>query len=324
MQSSLPLIDYTQHPAYGGAFEPDEALRERALSVLRPLVETMRLKEDWKAAQFGYRYGHDGVEGEALARTGLHRVDLPTRLIDPICRAAAPVLARVKARLAQHRAAGTIPRFSDGMEVAEAGTHDELRASVDAMLKEVGVYDLATRFFNAKGAELRSAGVLVSEAPRDPDRRAQEPATYGFHIDSAGGCILKCVLYLDDVGPDQGPFGMAPGSHRWEAGSPGRVFRRAFDRSTLVSREAKERRLFVSLPPEMQVKAEFGGDMLPDQPEARSLVEQEAVSIGPRGMLSLFDPDAIHRGGLPLAAERRAMLISIRALWKEQAGSASA
>ncbi len=315
MQPTLPFIDYSRHPAYGGAFEPLEVLRERALAVLRPLVEKMRLKEEAKAARFGYRYGYEDAEGEALARTGLHRIDLPRSLIDPICRAAAPALATVTERLASLHAAGQSPLFSDGLEYAEPHTYDQLHACVDAMLREVGAYDLAASFFGAKGAVLKSAVVLVSEAPRDAEARALEPATFGFHIDSAGGCILKGVLYLDDVGPDQGPFGMVPASHRWEEGSPGRVFRRAFDRSSLVSRGAKERRIFVSLPQEMQVKAEFGGDLAPDQPEARGLVEQEAVSIGPRGLLSLFDPEAIHRGGLPLAAERHAMLITIRAVW---------
>jgi hypothetical protein len=73
--------------------------------------------------------------------------------------------------------------------------------------------------------------------------------------------------------------------------------------------------MFISLPTEMQVKAEFGGDLLPGSPECRRLVELECVSLGPRGMLSLFDPEAIHRGGQARAGERHALLITIRSRW---------
>jgi hypothetical protein len=316
----LPVIDYSSHPAYGGMFAPDEALRERAMTLLQPLLDEMQEVEAWKAGVFGYRYGHDGALGEELARTGLVRFDLPGPMMDPISRAAAPVLTAVKDRVGAMRAAGEVALFKDRMEAIDPAVRPELWSGVDAMLTETGIYDLTQRFFGgSKGAKLKSVAVLLSTPDDRPDpmlrSEEQTPPTAGLHIDSAGRCILKAVLYLNDVGPDQGPFGMVPESHRWEEGSVGRVCRRAFDRSKLVARGMKERRMFISLPPELQVKAEFGGDLLPGSPECDQMVAQESVSLGARGLLSLFDPEAIHRGGQARAGERHAILITIRSRW---------
>jgi hypothetical protein len=316
----LPIIDYARHPAYGGAFEPDPALRLRALEILQPLIQQMRELEAWKSEVFGYRYGHDGAVGETLARDGLVRFQLPARLIDPIGAGAEPLLATIAARLADMRSAEQIVRFSDRLEMVEQASHPDLYAAIDAMLRDIGAYELTQRYFNGLGAKLKSAAVLVSLPERDgPDHKLRAdgdtPPAEGLHIDSAGRCLIKAVLYLKDVGPDQGPFGMLPGSHRWEAGSEGRVLRRAFDRSSLTARGKKERRLFVSLPKELQLKAEFGGDMLPEWPLTRELLGREDASIGPRGLLSLFDPEAIHRGGQARVGERHAMLLTLRPVY---------
>ena len=81
----------------------------------------------------------------------------------------------------------------------------------------------------------------------------------------------------------------------------------------LVSRAANKRQAFLSLPPELQVKAEFGGDMMPDDPDTRRLLAQERVMTGPRGQLNLFDPEAIHRGGHASGGERHVFLLSVAA-----------
>jgi hypothetical protein len=313
----LPVIDYARHPAYGGAFAPDETLARNALELLQPLIREMEEVEAWKTEVFGYRWGHDSATGETLARDGLVRLQLPPALIDPIGRDAEPLLATIRARMADIRSAGQIVHFMDRMEMVEEASHPELWSSLDVMLRETGAYELTRHFFGGKGAKLKSAGVLLSVPERDghdPQMRAEgaDLPAEGLHIDSSGRCILKAVLYLNDVGPGQGPFGMAPGSHRWEAGSRGRLLRRAFDRSSLVARGTKPRRMFVSLPRELQLKAEFGGDMLPQWPQTQALVQQVDASIGPRGLLSLFDPEAIHRGGQAISGERRAILITLR------------
>ncbi len=89
--------------------------------------------------------------------------------------------------------------------------------------------------------------------------------------------------------------------------------RRAFDRSPLVSRSPGQRKAFLSLPEELQVKAEFGGDMPAGAPETAALIAEERVMTGPRGQLNLFDPEAIHRGGHARQGERQVFLLSVAA-----------
>ncbi len=53
--------------------------------------------------------------------------------------------------------------------------------------------------------------------------------------------------------------------------------------------------------------------MAPDSPDARMLVDQELRAVGPRGMLTLFDPDTIHRGGNVRSGERHALQLVLTA-----------
>ncbi len=68
-------------------------------------------------------------------------------------------------------------------------------------------------------------------------------------------------------------------------------------------RSAKKRRMFLSLPPQMQVKAEFSGDMLADSPEAKALlgnVRQGERRVAPitnaSGLVGLAGPEPARQG----------------------------
>ena len=319
--ASLPKIDYAAHPAYGGMLEPTEALGRRALAALQPLIDEMRATEAERARQFGYRYGHREAVGEELVRQGASKVWLPGPVIDRIQVAAQPILDAISRRLAEARAAGEPIKYRTALEGVSAGSHPGLWQAIDTAVRDAGVLDIAATYYGAPAGRLRSVGVLVNQPDQDwatklyRDIELEAPPTAGFHIDSNGKCFVKAVLYLNDVGPEQGPFGMIPGSHRWNQGSEERIFRRAFDKSELVVRSAKKRRMFLSLPAEMQVKAEFGGDMMPGSPEAQALLAKELVATGPRGQLNLFDPEAVHRGGNVRRGERHAVLITTGPIW---------
>jgi hypothetical protein len=321
MGGRLPSIDYAAHPAYGGMFEPLPSLGQRALEVLAPLIEEARAVEEDKRARFGYRHGHAEAVGEALVRDGMATVQLTAPDIDRIEARARPLIGAISRRLAETRSAGERIQYKTAHEGVGAETHPELWDAIGQAMRESGALEITAAYFGAPAAKVRSAGLLVNQPDQDwavrlyRDIELEAPPTAGFHIDSNGKCFVKAVLYLNDVGPGQGPFGMVPTSHRWDEGSEERIFRRAFDKSDLVIRSAKKRRMFLSLPKPMQVKAEFGGDMLPGSPEAEALLASERVGLGPRGQLNLFDPEGVHRGGNVRSGERRVVLITMGPAW---------
>ena len=321
MSPALPAIDYASHPAYGAMFQPDEVLAAEALGVLQPLIEEMAEVEADRNRKFGYRYGHSSRVGEEVTRRGISHLQLAGKTFEAIHAAAQPVIQPMRARIGELRAAGKPIRFKTVEQGLGKEDNGELWRAVDAMLRETEIYDLVAAFFSAGSARINSLAMFVNPANQDwasrpfRDIELETPPTAGFHIDSNGKCYLKGIPYLSDVGPEQGPFGIVPESHLWGQGGLDRIRRRAFDRSRLISRSAEERRMFISLPSEMQVKAEFGGDMTPGSAEAERLLRQELVSLGPAGLLSLFYPEAIHRGGNVSSGERHALQITLTAQW---------
>ncbi len=319
MSQPLPSIDYASHPAYGGMFKPDMALRASALDMLQPLVDEMTRVETDRVQRFGYRYGYRSREGEELVAKGLTQLRLPPELFDPVHAKAQPVLATIRERIRQAREAGKPIRFKTVNEPLNPEAHGSLWKAVNRFLLEMGILDMVAAFYDAPSARINSLALFANPANQEwaasifRDVDAPPPSTAGFHIDSNGKCYIKGILYLNDVGPGQGPTGVVLESHRWGQEGMDRIYRRAFDRSKLLARAADERRLFMSLPSEMQVKAEFGGDMIPGSAEADALVAREVTAVGPRGLLSLFDPEAIHRGGNVREGERCVVQLTLTA-----------
>ena len=319
MAAELPRIDYLSHPAYGGLFRPDPDAGAQARAVLEPLIEEMTLIEAQRVERFGYDYGAVNAQGEALIEHGVTQVRLPDALMDPVQAAAQPVIQSIQDRIAETRAAGKAIRFKTVEQLLSPETHGELWKAVDRFLREMAIYDTVTAFFRAKSARINGLALFVNPASQEwanrlfKDVQLEPPPTTGFHIDSNGKCYLKGILHLSDVGPEQGPTGVVPGSHLWGQGGRERVIRRAFDRSPLLARTAELRKAFISLPEDLQVKAEFGGDMDPGAAETRRLVDEELRAVGPSGLLTLFDPDAVHRGGNVRSGERHALQLVLTA-----------
>ena len=321
VMTSLPKIDYAAHPAYGGMLEPDPALGEQALQILTPVIAEMTRVEAERVEKFGYRYGHASNAERELVQNSFICGRLPTTDMDRIGRAAAPYVEALQAKLREPVARGDTIPFKMVNRVLDETADAEIWTIVDEALREAGLHETVRVFHGAIWSKLNSLAVFVNPpnqswiGPSFRDQSAATPPTAGMHIDSNGKCYLKMILYLSDVGPDQGPTAVVPGSHAWDSGGVERIRRRAYDRSKLLGRSALERHQFISLPQELQVKAEFGGDLLPGSLEAEALLATEFVSTGERGHYTVFNPEAVHRGGAVRAGERHALQITLGARW---------
>ena len=60
--------------------------------------------------------------------------------------------------------------------------------------------------------------------------------------------------------------------------------------------------------------------MLTGAPESAALLAAEQRETGPRGQINLFDPEAIHRGGVVEAGERVVVLARMSAVWNRTTG----
>jgi hypothetical protein len=317
--NALPTIDYAAHPLYGGMFEPIPELGEQMQTALAPIIEKTTEDEHARVERFGYRYSWRDAVSRELAEQGSATRRLPAAAIDAIHAAARSRLELLQGELRSVGDAGERSKKKTAWTGVDRG--GELWTAAEQALLEMGLFEATATIFGAPSAKLYSMNVLVNYP--DPnwttrlfrDVEAGAPPTAGFHFDPDHRCSTKMVLYLNDVGPEQGPFGIVPGSHRWDERSQDRIYRSAFDRLGTVTRSAKLRQRFLSLPAEMRTKAEFGGDMIAGSPEAEALLEAEQVMTGPRGQLNLFNPDAIHRGGNVTAGERHVMLLYINPRW---------
>lgn len=319
--SSLPRVDYATHPAYGGMLSPDEAMGREAAAALQPFVDESTRVEEERRARVKNGYGSETPLGDRLVEAGAAHTNITSAQLEVIHAAAAPTLNAIADRVAGLRDAGEKVNYKAVHHAFDEASYPEVYAAVREAYAANGFFDLTARYFKANKAKVKSIGALVNTPDQDwatgvfRDDAVKDPATAGFHIDSNGKCFVKAVLYLNDVGVDQGPFGSVPGSHHWEDGSEDRIMRRAFDKSPLVSRSPKKRQMFISLPKHMQTKAEFGGDMLDDDVRTRAIVEAEEKLLGEKGRIVLFDPEAIHRGGNVRKGERQVLLITMAPQW---------
>jgi hypothetical protein len=141
-----------------------------------------------------------------------------------------------------------------------------------------------------------------------PDTRLADPWGSYLHIDATYG-MLKCAIYMHDIGPDGGPFCYVRGSQNAKVGWFEGMVRRTNDFCGNSGRKVEARKQFMALPALLRKKAEFGGDILDDSAEAERLREGHFSATSNFGNCILFDGNGIHRGGMVNQGERRCLFI---------------
>jgi hypothetical protein len=141
-----------------------------------------------------------------------------------------------------------------------------------------------------------------------PDTKLADPWGSYLHIDATYG-MLKCAIYVHDIGPDGGPFCYVRGSQNAKVGWFDGMVRRTNDFCGNSGRKVEARKMFMALPAFLRKKAEFGADILDDSAEAERLREGHFSATSNFGNCILFDGNGIHRGGMVNQGERRCLFI---------------
>lgn len=130
-----------------------------------------------------------------------------------------------------------------------------------------------------------------------------DPKTNYMHVDTSYD-MVKCVVYMNEVGMDNGAFSFVLGSHHarpegWEG-----ILRRAVDRSGMSYTQRKWRQLFYSLPKGLRKKCTFGVDLEDDSEGSNAMLNREFYFTSKQGNMGLFANNGVHRGGITKTGER--------------------
>ena len=122
-----------------------------------------------------------------------------------------------------------------------------------------------------------------------------------WHIDSDIWPNFKALMYLNDVGLDEGPMRYIPGTHR-DLDPFETVVRKTNDSLKLPTAQ------FLALPDALRMHALFGPYMNGDEPECQALLAREVACAGDADLV-LFDNNGVHRGGFVRKGSRRIMQV---------------
>ena len=317
---ALPRIDYDSHPAYVALREEALSRREEAFARLEPILES---KRRWLARGadtfFGRRASAPGDStADAVARVGAAGVRLEDSLLGPLKSAAAPLLDALEALHRNRRLKGKALKFQHTQtDLRVHGEWTEAGAlcadALDALISASGVIKVAETYYPGCSARLHSACVRRN-VERQPffsrGDGAPDPKTMGMHIDSAATASLNGVIYLCDVGHDQGPFRYVEGSNHWEWDLEDRAIRKAVDETGFGA--ASGRKFFIQLAPEHRRKACFGYDLLDEFTASQELLAAERMYGSDVCDMALFDGDGVHRGGDVTRGHRASILFIVK------------
>jgi hypothetical protein len=160
------------------------------------------------------------------------------------------------------------------------------------------------------------------------------PQTLYAHLDESAA-VPKAIVYLTDVGHENGPTGCYPGAYEELALNPfqdmiGRVvgyvgnapdspLRPIYAKTYHQSMTSEAfRHHFMKLPPEVRFNSHLGWDILPGSEAEATLAAREQRLTGLAASFVVFDgARLLHRGGLVQGGERIALqvMFSQQSLW---------
>jgi ectoine hydroxylase-related dioxygenase (phytanoyl-CoA dioxygenase family) len=314
----LPRPDYARHPAYGQLFGRQPlSLRLQAVQKLWPsLKEQFAIVRATAPARKG-RPAQAGTLHERMSRNGAVALSLNAEEMLELRHLMGPAIEQVRLRKAAIQARDRA--FKDMVLRLSLKTHPEVIRSLRAALERHGVVDAASAYLGVPVVMREVVRLQITDANDQPwhahfeDIALRDPATTYMHIDSEPR-FVKGMLYLNEVTQDNGPFSYVLGTNNVRMSRFEYMVRKANDVSGLDKCDPAMRRLFSALPRALQLKSEFGNDLLDSSPQAAALLAREHPFTSSDGDLIVFDNNGVHRGKRVVSGERHAVQIQFRPL----------
>jgi hypothetical protein len=215
-------------------------------------------------------------------------------------------------KLEQARARNTSGKreFDESRSTVNRIENPELYRLIENIFEKSGVMAAASAYMG-RSALLVDVNPQINDKSDDfwltifPDLELPKvPDSAYFHRDASGG-DLKAIIYMSDVGKENGPFNYALGSNKLKLSRFDNLVCEANDHNGLSATDRKSREVFAALPKSLQQKGSFGNDLVDDDNFSRHILDNCHQIVGDRGSIVLFDTKGIHRGGMVQAGERR-------------------
>jgi hypothetical protein len=204
-------------------------------------------------------------------------------------------------------------KFDDNVYWCTRSADPQAFATVESIFKRYGIMDAASAYLG-RPAGVKHVNAQINDQDLAfwkrvfPDTQLADPWGSYLHIDATYG-MLKCAIYVHDIGPDSGPFCYVRGSQNAKIGWFEGMIRRTNDFAGFSGRRPDARKKFMALPAFLRKKADFGGDLPDSSPDVTRLREGHFTATSNYGNCVLFDGNGMHRGGMVNKGERRCLFI---------------
>ncbi len=323
-------IDELQAYVLGGMTGRIADYSARAMKVAR-----QALLDEWKFQVRSHRFRYQPVLTAAQQRNLEILKKDGVVCLDPIPETASDLWNKMwwERRLLRRQA----DRLPWGRCAMAIDPHSPAGVMLQRTLRRVGVFELASAYLGCRMEFLYAALDHAHERQAwykgcYADVGVDTSETAYMHLD-ADCDIVKAMLYLTDVKPENGAFRFVRGSHRWVRSPFLVALYKGFDceqdayferaQNTLDYEggyyrprfhAADHRRELMCLPSSFRGSTHFGDDVIDGTPLSKRLLASEDAFVGSRGTFVLFHGAAgIHRGSQVSAGERWAIQIAFRA-----------
>jgi hypothetical protein len=204
-------------------------------------------------------------------------------------------------------------KFDDNVYWCTRASDPQAFTTVENIFKRYGIIEAASAYLG-RPVGVKHVNAQINDQDLAfwkrvfPDTQLADPWCSYLHIDATYG-MLKCAVYVHEIGPDGGPFCYVRGSQNADTGWFDGMVRRTNDFSGFSGRKPEARKKFMALPALLRKKADFGGDLQDGTTDVQHLREGHFSATSNYGNCILFDGNGIHRGGMVNKGERRCVFI---------------